>query len=133
MRNRIRRRLREMVRCHRQEIPAGWDFVIHPKSSVATAAPALLTADLLRLLKSRELPTPQIRRGVRAALFALRVYKSYLSVLFAGRAASNRPVRAMCIEAIERFGRDTRNVARAETLVALPAVFKKIWIRSRAG
>ena len=52
VRNRIRRRLREMVRCHRLEIPAGWDIVIHPKSSVASEAFAALTADLLRLLRS---------------------------------------------------------------------------------
>jgi ribonuclease P protein component len=52
VRNRIRRRLREVVRCHRLEIPAGWDIVIHPKSSVARAEFATLTADLLRLLKS---------------------------------------------------------------------------------
>ena len=52
VRNRIRRRLREVVRCHRLEIPAGWDIVIHPKSSVPRAEFAALTADLLRLLKS---------------------------------------------------------------------------------
>jgi len=52
VRNRMRRRLREIVRCHRMEIPAGWDIVIHPKSSVARAESAALTADLLRLLKS---------------------------------------------------------------------------------
>jgi ribonuclease P protein component len=52
VRNRIRRRLREVVRCHRLEIPAGWDIVIHLKSSVARAEFAALTADLLRLLKS---------------------------------------------------------------------------------
>jgi len=52
VRNRIRRRLREVVRCHRLEIPAGWDIVIHPKSSVVRAPFAALTADLLRLLKS---------------------------------------------------------------------------------
>jgi len=50
-RNRIRRRLREVVRCHRLEIPAGWDIVIHPKSTVARAPFAALTTDLLRLLK----------------------------------------------------------------------------------
>jgi ribonuclease P protein component len=44
------RRLREMVRCHRLEIPAGWDIVIHPKSSVARAEFAALTADLLRVV-----------------------------------------------------------------------------------
>jgi ribonuclease P protein component len=47
----MRRRLREIVRCHRQEIALGWDIVIHPKQSVATAPMPALTADLLRLLK----------------------------------------------------------------------------------
>jgi ribonuclease P protein component len=51
VRNRIRRRVREMVRCHRQEIPAGWDIVIHPKSSVRKAPFAALTEDLMRVLK----------------------------------------------------------------------------------
>jgi ribonuclease P protein component len=51
VRNRIRRRVREIVRGHRQEIPVGWDIVIHPKSSVARAEFAALTADLLRLLR----------------------------------------------------------------------------------
>ena len=51
VRNRIRRRVREIVRCHRQEISAGWDIVIHPKSSVAKAQFAALNEDLLRLLK----------------------------------------------------------------------------------
>jgi ribonuclease P protein component len=50
VRNRIRRRIREIVRLHRQEIPTGWDIVIHPKPNVATAPFAALTADLLKLL-----------------------------------------------------------------------------------
>ena len=57
VRNRIRRRLREMVRCHRLELPTGWDIVIHPKSSVARAPFAALTADLLRLLQSAPIGT----------------------------------------------------------------------------
>lgn len=52
VRNRIRRRIREIVRCHRAEIPPGWDFVIHPKSSVARTGFAVLTDGLLRLMKS---------------------------------------------------------------------------------
>jgi ribonuclease P protein component len=52
VRNRIRRRVREIVRCHLMEIPAGWDIVIHPKSKVAKAPFAPVTADLLRLLAS---------------------------------------------------------------------------------
>jgi len=54
VRNRIRRRVREIVRCHRMEIPAGWDIVIHPKSAVAKAPSSALTVDLLRLLGSME-------------------------------------------------------------------------------
>jgi ribonuclease P protein component len=52
VRNRIRRRVREIVRCHRLEIPAGWDIVIHPKSNVSKAEFAALAADLLRLMPS---------------------------------------------------------------------------------
>jgi ribonuclease P protein component len=52
VRNRIRRRIREIVRCHRMEIPAGWDIVIHPKSGVAGAGFGGLTVDLVRLMKS---------------------------------------------------------------------------------
>ena len=52
VRNRIRRRLREIARLHREELPAGWDIVIHPKSSVAKAPLEALTADFLRLLKT---------------------------------------------------------------------------------
>jgi len=49
-RNRIRRRLREIVRLHRAEIAQGWDVVVHPRSSVAAADFAALTNELLRLL-----------------------------------------------------------------------------------
>ena len=52
VRNRIRRRIREVIRLHRQEISAGWDIVIHPKPNVATAQFALLTTELLKLLKT---------------------------------------------------------------------------------
>jgi ribonuclease P protein component len=51
VRNRIRRRVREAIRLNREEISAGWDFVIHPKASVASAAFAALESELLRLLK----------------------------------------------------------------------------------
>ncbi|MGH9770810.1 MAG: ribonuclease P protein component [Candidatus Acidiferrales bacterium] len=49
-RNRIRRRLREIVRLHRQEIAQGWDIVIHPRSSVATAHFSDLVEELLKLI-----------------------------------------------------------------------------------
>ncbi len=53
VRNRIRRRIREIIRLHRQEISAGWDIVIHPKPSVTTAPFAVLTAELLKSLKAQ--------------------------------------------------------------------------------
>ena len=49
-RNRIRRRLREIVRLHREEIQSGWDVVIHPRSTTATAKFAPLATELLKLL-----------------------------------------------------------------------------------
>jgi ribonuclease P protein component len=52
VRNRMRRRMREVVRLHREEISAGWDFVIHPRANVASAAFLALETDLLRLLKA---------------------------------------------------------------------------------
>ena len=57
-RNRIRRRLREIVRLHRQEIALGWDIVIHPRSSAATAGFSALAEELLRLIPRRETPAP---------------------------------------------------------------------------
>src|SRR5580704_4849998 len=52
VRNRIRRRIREILRRNRTEIPTGWDIVIHPRTTVAQAAFAPLEAELLRLLRS---------------------------------------------------------------------------------
>jgi ribonuclease P protein component len=57
VRNRIRRRVREIVRCHRMEIPAGWDIVIHPKSKVAKAEFATLQVELLRLMAPEKAQT----------------------------------------------------------------------------
>ncbi len=58
-RNRIRRRLREILRLHRQEIAPGWDIVIHPRSSAATANFSPLADDLLKLLPRTPLPRPE--------------------------------------------------------------------------
>ena len=52
VRNRIRRRIREVIRLYRQEISSGCDIVIHPKPNVATAPFSVLTTELLKLLKT---------------------------------------------------------------------------------
>ncbi len=52
VRNRIRRRIREILRLHRMEIPKGWDVVVHPRPSVARAKFASLEEELVRLIRS---------------------------------------------------------------------------------
>jgi ribonuclease P protein component len=52
VRNRIRRRVREIVRLHRSELPAGWDVVIHPRATVADAEFAALQKELVDLIRS---------------------------------------------------------------------------------
>ena len=59
VRNRIKRRIREIVRRNRTEIPTGWDIVIHPKSSVARAEFTPLEAELVRLLRSIRSSAPR--------------------------------------------------------------------------
>jgi ribonuclease P protein component len=52
VRNRIRRRLREIVRRNSSELPTGWDIVIHPRRTVAQSDFARLTTELLTLVRS---------------------------------------------------------------------------------
>jgi uncharacterized protein len=48
--------------------------------------------------------TPERSAGVRTALFALRCYKAYLSMLFAGSCRFEPTCSQYSYEAIERFG-----------------------------
>jgi len=57
VRNRIRRRIREILRLHREEIAPGWDMVIHPSRAVATLKFAKLEAELLALLPRQKRET----------------------------------------------------------------------------
>jgi ribonuclease P protein component len=52
VRNRIRRRIREILRRNKSEIPTGWDMVMHPRRSVMSADFAALQAELVSLLRS---------------------------------------------------------------------------------
>jgi ribonuclease P protein component len=57
-RNRIRRRLREIVRMHRHAMGRGWDVVIHPRTAVATAKFEVLVEELVKLVPREAAPTP---------------------------------------------------------------------------
>ena len=52
VRNRIRRRIREILRRNYLEIPSGWDMVMHPRRSVAGSEFASLQAELIGLLRT---------------------------------------------------------------------------------
>jgi len=52
VRNRIRRRVREILRLGRGEIPTGWDIVVHPRASVRTARFSELREELTTLLRN---------------------------------------------------------------------------------
>jgi ribonuclease P protein component len=56
MRNRLKRRLREVFRMHRPEIAPGWDIVVNPRAQVAEARFEKLTQEFLRLMPKREIP-----------------------------------------------------------------------------
>jgi ribonuclease P protein component len=64
VRNRIRRRIREILRRNLWEIPSGWDFVMHPRRSVASADFAALESELAGLL--RNIPRPATSSGTPA-------------------------------------------------------------------
>lgn len=60
VRNRIRRRIREILRRNRLEILSGWDFVMHPRRSVANANFAALQAELVGLLRGVRAQVPSV-------------------------------------------------------------------------
>lgn len=49
VRNRIRRRLREIFRLNQSAIPPGWDIVLNPRPAAASIAFPILTKEILRL------------------------------------------------------------------------------------
>jgi len=62
LRNRVKRRLREVFRLNRASIPAGWDIVLNPREAVAKAPFATLTRELLRLFPSQPPPPSEGNR-----------------------------------------------------------------------
>lgn len=69
-RNRIKRRMREVVRHHFHELPPGLDLILHPKRSVISMDFAKLDGEVLRIFRqARTLANGQAPRkpGVVAA------------------------------------------------------------------
>jgi ribonuclease P protein component len=50
-RNRIKRRMREVLRRHVDQLPAGCDLILHPQRSVLTMEFSKLDAEILRILQ----------------------------------------------------------------------------------
>lgn len=61
VRNRMKRRLRELIRLHWSEFPAGRELVLHVRRPVLDADPATLEAEIVRVL--REAAKPAARRA----------------------------------------------------------------------
>jgi ribonuclease P protein component len=49
-RNRIKRRMREAIRCHIGLLPSGYDLILHPRRVVLTMEFAKLEAEVVRIL-----------------------------------------------------------------------------------
>ncbi|MGH9377555.1 MAG: ribonuclease P protein component [Terriglobia bacterium] len=58
VRNRIRRRLREVFRLNQAAIPAGWDIVLNPRPSAASVPFPVLVKEVLRLFPAASPPSP---------------------------------------------------------------------------
>jgi len=56
LRNRVKRRVREVFRLNRGSIPAGWDIVVNPRKDAATVPFATLTRELMRLFPASPPP-----------------------------------------------------------------------------
>ena len=59
LRNRLKRRLREVFRLNQAAVAQGWDIVLNPRPAVATVPFATLAREVLRLLPTQA-PAPRV-------------------------------------------------------------------------
>ncbi len=68
IRNRVRRRLREVIRLNQAALPPGWDVVLNPRAEVAGMPFPNLAQEILHLLPSRppgaSAAKPPVRPGI---------------------------------------------------------------------
>ncbi len=62
-RNRIKRRMRELLRRHVAELPAGFDLILHPRRSVLSAEFTKLEAELVRILGQAQVEAVRMRKA----------------------------------------------------------------------
>jgi len=60
-RNRIKRRIRELIRRHLHELPAGVDLILHPRRSVMTMDFVKLQAEILRIFRQAAAQARQLK------------------------------------------------------------------------
>lgn len=65
-RNRIKRRLREILRRHLDLLPTGCDLILHPRRAVLTAEFAKLDAEVVRILGQANTLAAQLKQNSRA-------------------------------------------------------------------
>ena len=66
LRNRLKRRVREVFRLNRANLPGGWDILVNPREAVAKVSFTALQQELLRVFPRQPpqtgepaLPSPQ--------------------------------------------------------------------------
>ena len=71
-RNRIKRRMREVVRRHLHELPSGLDLILHPRRSVMDMDFRKLDAEVLRIFRqaSAQITSPTPRKPGNATVAA---------------------------------------------------------------
>ena len=112
VRNRIRRRIREILRRNLSEIPSGWDFVMHPRRSVAGGNFAALESELVGLLRNVPQPaaagcdaTAALSRGATwLLLLGVRFYQVLLAPIMISACKFYPSCSHYAAEAIERHG-----------------------------
>jgi ribonuclease P protein component len=61
-RNRIKRRMRDILRRHVELLPAGFDLILHPRRSVLTAEFSKLEAEVVRILGQANAEAARVSR-----------------------------------------------------------------------
>jgi ribonuclease P protein component len=63
LRNRVKRRVREVFRLNQHSIPAGWDIVVNPRKDAAKVPFATLTRELMRMFPPQAVTCPRPNAG----------------------------------------------------------------------